>query len=84
MALSYEDLQAIRTIVEETIDPIKGDLVALGNDIKEIYSMIADLKKNSSSKQSFQKLSLETKILNLHSDLVEAARQAGVKLPSHQ
>jgi hypothetical protein len=46
--------------------------------------MIADLKKNSSSKQSFQKLSLETKILNLHSDLVEAARQAGVKLPSHQ
>ena len=38
MSLSYDDLQAIRKVVEETIDPIKGELEALGNDIKEIYS----------------------------------------------
>jgi len=42
MRLSYDDLKAIRKIVEETIDPIKGELEALGNDIKEIlYGYIA-------------------------------------------
>ena len=81
--LTYDDLQAIRKIVVETADPIKGDLEALGNDIKEIYGMIADLQKNSSSKESFSKLSVEQKILQLHSDLIEAAKQAGVTLPSH-
>jgi uncharacterized Fe-S cluster-containing radical SAM superfamily enzyme len=83
MSLSYEDLQAIRKIVEETISPIKGDLEALGNDIKEIYNMITDLQKDTKGKESSQKLSIEEKILSLHSDLVEAARQAGVTLPSH-
>lgn len=83
MSLSTEDLQAIRKIVEETVNPVKGELEALRNDIKEIYEMIAVVQKNSSSKQSFQKLSVEEKLLNLHSDLIEAARQAGVTLPSH-
>lgn len=83
MSLSYDDLQSIRKIVEETVDPIKGDLNALGNDVKEIYAMISDLQKSPSGKRSFQNLSLEKKILNLHANLVEAARQAGVTLPSH-
>jgi hypothetical protein len=83
MSLTYDDLQAIRTIVEETVSPIKGDLEALGNDIKEIYEMIANLQKNSPGKPSSQKLNLEEKILNLHTDLIEAAKQAGVTLPSH-
>lgn len=39
MSLSYEELQAIRKIVEETVNPIKGDIEALSNDIKEIYEM---------------------------------------------
>ena len=80
--LTYDDLQAIRKIVV-TVDPIKGDLEALGNDIKEIYDMITDLQKNSSSKESFSKLGVEQKILQLHADLIEAAKQAGVTLPSH-
>lgn len=46
MSLSYDDLQAIRKIVEETVDPIKGELEALGNDVKEIYSMIASIQKS--------------------------------------
>ncbi len=83
MSLSTEDLQSIRQIIEETVSPIKGELEALRNDIKEIYEMIAVVQKNSTSKQSFQKLSVEEKLLNLHSDLIEAARQAGVTLPSH-
>lgn len=40
MSLSYDDLQAIRKIVEETISPIRGDLEALSNDIKDIYEMM--------------------------------------------
>jgi hypothetical protein len=82
MSLTYDDLQAIRKIIEETVDPIKGELKALGNDVKEIYDMIADLRNTPSSGSSFQKLNLEKKI-KLHSDLVEAAKQAGVTLPSH-
>jgi uncharacterized Fe-S cluster-containing radical SAM superfamily enzyme len=78
MSLTYDDLQAIRKIVEETVSPIKGELESFGNDIKEIYEMLADVQKNSKSRQSFQKLSLEEKIVNLHTDLVEAAKQAGV------
>ncbi len=55
MSLSYDDLQGIRKIVEETVNPIKGGLEALGNDIKEIYDMIANLQKTTSSGKSFEK-----------------------------
>lgn len=82
MSLSYDDLQAIRKIVEETVDPIKGELEALGNDVKEIYRMIASIQKSPDA-TNLQKLNLEEKILKLHSDLVEAANQAGITLPSH-
>lgn len=83
MSLSYDDLQAIRKIVEETISPVRGDIEALGNDIKDIYEMIVELQKRPESSASFQKLNIEKKILRLHSELVEAAKQAGVTLPSH-
>ena len=83
MSLSYDDLQAIRQIVEETVNPIRGDIEALSNDIKDIYGMIAELQKTVGSTEPFQKLSIEKKILRMHTELVEAARQAGVTLPSH-
>jgi hypothetical protein len=82
MSLSYDDLQAIRSIVEETVDPLRGDVEALSNDIKDIYEMLADLQKATSVNGSFEKLSIEKKILRLHAELLEAARQAGVSLPS--
>lgn len=82
MSLSYKDLQEIRKIVEETIQPIAGELEALGSDIKEIYSMIFESQKTPRN-TSMQKLSLENKILKLHADLVEAAKQAGVNTPSN-
>lgn len=83
MSLSYDDLQAIRTIVEETVNPLRGDIEALSNDIKDIYGMMDDLQKAIGVNGSFEKLSIEKKILRLHAELVEAARQAGVSLPSH-
>lgn len=91
MSLTSEDLDQIRNIVEsaltrqtdEAIRPIQGELEALRNDIKDIYDMIAELQKTVGSDEPFQKLSIEKKILRMHAELVEAARQAGVTLPSH-
>jgi len=83
MSLSYEDLQAIRTVVEEAIHPVRGDIEALTNDVKEIYEMLAELQKKSVGSKSFEKLSIEKKLLKLHAELIEAARQADVTLPSH-
>jgi hypothetical protein len=47
MSLTFDDLQAIRTIVEETVDPIKGDIEALSNDIKEIYGYVSRFPEGS-------------------------------------
>ena len=94
MNLASDDLQAIRDIikdevssivrstVKEELRPISGELEALRNDIKEIYDMIANIQKSPDA-ANLQKLGLEEKILKLHSELVEAANQAGVTLPSH-
>ncbi|HSW75238.1 MAG TPA: hypothetical protein VLG16_05225 [Candidatus Saccharimonadales bacterium] len=81
MSLSHDDLQAIRKIVEETVDPIKGDIEALSNDIKEIYEMISDFQNKTTPDKQFSKLSLEQKLLKLNSELLAAAKQAGISLP---
>ena len=83
MSLTNKDLQEIRKVVEKTLDPIQGELKALGNDIKKIYEMITDLQKTPDKGSSFQKLNLEKKILKLHAELVEAAKQAGITLPTN-
>lgn len=83
MSLSNEDLQAIRKVVQEVITPLEGKLEALENDVKEIYSTLSDLRKNPKAKDSLQRPNLEEKLLSLHEDLIEAASQAGIVLPSH-
>jgi len=40
MSLTHDDLQAMRAIIEETINPVRGDIEALSNDVKEIYGML--------------------------------------------
>ena len=81
MSLSHNDLQAIRKIVEEAIDPLKGELEALRNDIKDIYNMVVDLQSKVLPDTQFQKLSIEEKLLRLNSELLAAAKQAGITLP---
>ena len=83
MSLSYDDLQAIRTVVEETISPVRGDIKALSNDIKEIYQMLADIQKEVDITTPFKQTKLEDKILHLHAELVDAAKQANITLPAH-
>jgi chromosome segregation ATPase len=88
MSLTSSDLLEIRNIIEsaltkqtnEAIMPIQGELEALRNDIKDIYEMIAELQSNLPGER-FQKLSLEEKLLKLNSELLAAAKQAGVTLP---
>ena len=63
MSLSSEDLQAIRKVVEEAIHPVRGDIEALTNDVKEIYEMLAKLQTNPEGRESFEKLSIEKKLL---------------------
>lgn len=82
MSLTATNLQEIRNIFKEELEPVKGQLQALTNDIKEIYTMIAELQKRSGLDNDFSKLSIENKILKLHSQLKQAANQAGVVLPS--
>ncbi|HSX30087.1 MAG TPA: hypothetical protein VLE73_06020 [Candidatus Saccharimonadales bacterium] len=93
MSLSNNDLQAIREIIKgevngiirstikEELRPISGELEALRNDIKEIYSMISNLSGKTLPDEQFQKLSIEEKLLRLNSELLAAAQQAGITLP---
>jgi hypothetical protein len=93
MSLSNDDLQAIREIVkyevstivrstiQEELSSTNGELEALRNDIKGIYDMIADLQGRATPSKQFQKLSLEQKLLKLNSELLAAAKQAGISLP---
>lgn len=81
MSLTHDDLQAIRNIVEETVNPLRGDIEALNNEIKEIYAMISDLQSKMIPDKQFQKLNLEEKLLKLNSELLAAAKQAGITLP---
>ena len=47
MSLTSTDLTDIRGILKEELRPVQGELEALSNDIKEIYSMISDLQNTA-------------------------------------
>lgn len=81
MSLTASDLQEIRVIITEAIKPLEGEIRALRNDIKEIYVMIAQLQGRVISDKKFEKLSLEDKLLTVNSELLAAAKQAGITLP---
>ena len=85
MSLTTNDLEEIRNIVRSSISvelkPVKDELDMIRNDIKEIYFMIADLQHSSITDKDFRKLSLEKKLLTLNSELISAAKQAGITLP---
>ena len=89
MSLTTNDLDEIRSIVESALDkqnvevikPLQGELLAIRNDIKDIYFMIADLQHSTITDKDFKKLSLEKKLLTLNAELISAAKQAGITLP---
>lgn len=81
MSLTSTYLQDIRYIVEDAVAPLKNELKVLRNDIKEFYEMIADLQSKTITDKSFRRRTLEQRILTLHTELLAAAKQAGVTLP---
>lgn len=81
MSLTQEDLQQIEAIFDRKLDPVLGELKALREDIKEIYSMITDLQKSTITDSEFARKSLEEKLLTLNAELLAAAKQAGIALP---
>ena len=89
MSLTTNDLNEIRDIIEsaltrqssEIIKPIQNELQALRSDIREIYDMLSELESKVAPNEQFSKLTLEQKLLKLNSELLAAAKQAGISLP---
>jgi hypothetical protein len=89
MSLTASDLQEIRTIVREEvrdevalqIEPLAGQLIALENDIKDIYMMLKDLQGAVITDKNFRKLSLEKRLFAINTELLAAAKEAGISLP---
>jgi hypothetical protein len=81
MSLTQEDLQQIEAIFDRKLNPVLGELAALREDIKEIYDMITKLQSGAISDVGFSKKSLEEKLLTLNTELLAAAKQAGIILP---
>ena len=81
MSLTTDDLQDIQTIIKDEINPLRGDIEALSNDIKEIYEMISELQSSTITDKSFKKKSLEDKLLTVNAELLAMAKQAGITLP---
>lgn len=81
MSLTQSDLQQIEAIFDRKLEPIFGELKALREDIKEIYSMLSELQSGIITDKDFKKRSLEEKLLTLNAELLAAAKQAGIVLP---
>lgn len=89
MSLTNEDLVQIRDTVSDVFDrkiePVLGELSALRADIKEIYTMLADLNKRIDQQSildpAFAELSNKEQLLKLNDILLSTARRLDVDLP---
>ncbi len=89
MNLTSDDLHEIRNVIEsaltrqssEIVKPIQNELQGLRSDIKEIYDMLSELESKVGLGEQFSKLTLEQKLLKLNTELLAAAKQAGISLP---
>ncbi len=51
MGLSFDDLQNIRAIMREELNPLEDRVETLENDVKDIYFMISDMRKEMNGMQ---------------------------------
>lgn len=75
-------LKAQSTAVETSAHRIEREILALNNDIKEIYGMLSHTNAKTKEEKQFQKLALEKKILATYKNTLNIAKQAGIKLES--
>ena len=80
---------------DEVVKPIQNELAAIRNDLKEIYDRLISLETRMTNMEGrmtrleskimpdkeFEKLTVKQKLLRLNSELLIAAKQAGVSLP---
>lgn len=45
--MTTSDLQEIRSIVEQVVQPLNSEIQALRNDVKDIYDMISNYREES-------------------------------------
>lgn len=69
--------------VKRSLHNLVGKAEGLENDVREIYTMLAELQKDNRANKRFSRMSLEEKLLQTHTDLVQLAKEAGVSLPNH-
>jgi hypothetical protein len=82
MSLTHDDLAQIRSLFEEYVSPLQGEIEVLRNDIREIYDMITRLERHSVRfDASFERLPDEEQILQLHAAVLALAKRKGVTLP---
>lgn len=75
----HADVRALRDDmrdVKQRLGNLEGQVQALEADVRALYAMI-----DETSDKKFSKLSLEKKLLKLHSDLLATAKAAGITLP---
>lgn len=57
MSLTQDDLQQIRSVVQDALLPLENEIKAIRNDIKELYDMIAKLVSGTITDKDFNKKS---------------------------
>lgn len=75
------DTSSLRSDMREVkilLANLEGKVMALENDIKELYRMVSDQTKQD---KKFSKLTLEQKFIKMHNDFQLLAKQAGITLP---
>lgn len=76
------DLQVSTIRVVNKLDDIEGRLLALENDIKDIYKMLATQQTTISSTSKFKSKPLEGQVLEAYKSILQIAKDAGIKLPT--
>lgn len=67
--------------IKQKLERLEGKVEALEADIKEIYLTQSRLEKRLMGGDKFAKLTLEKKLLQLNSNLLATAKEAGITLP---
>lgn len=67
--------------IETKLEDIEGQLIALNNDVKELYAITGNLQHSAITDKQFKHLPNDKKLLTLHSEVTILAKRLGVELP---
>lgn len=67
--------------IDTQLQTLTDKVSMLDDDVKALYGLLEAYQQASPGDKVFAKLSLEKKLLKLHTELLETAKQAGISLP---